>query len=72
MTWGNAGALAGLLAVVLPVLIHLLGRDPAARKPFPSLRFIEPSRLLPSRRSRLHDLIVLAIRCALLIAAVVA
>ncbi len=72
MTWGNAGALTGLLVVALPVIIHVLGRDPATRRRFPSLRFIEASRLLPTRWSRVHDPVLLTIRCALLTLAVAA
>ncbi len=72
MSWGSAGALTGLLLVALPVIIHLLGKDPATRRAFPTLRFIAASRLLPTRWSRIHDPLLLAVRCAVLAAAVVA
>ncbi|NBW66130.1 hypothetical protein EBR44_10255 [bacterium] len=72
LSWGSAGALAGLLLVALPVIIHLLGKDPATRRAFPTLRFIAASRLLPTRWSRIHDPLLLAVRCAVLAAAVVA
>lgn len=72
MSWGSVGALTGLLLVALPVIIHLLGKDPATRRTFPTLRFITASRLLPTRWSRIHDLLLLAIRCAVLTAAIVA
>jgi len=60
--WQNPWALLGLLAVAVPVLIHLLGRDKAPRHSFPSLRFIEIAELPPTRRTRLHDLLLLATR----------
>lgn len=72
MSWGSAGALAGLLFLALPIVIHLLGRDPAIRRVFPSLRFIEASRLLPTRWSKIHDPFLLAFRCAILACAVLA
>lgn len=72
MTWLNPWAWAGLVAIALPVLIHLLGRQPARRQRFPTLRFIGESRPLPTRRSRLHDLLLLGLRCAAIAAAVMA
>jgi len=54
------------------VLIHLLGRGHARVQPFPSLRFLERSKLLPTRRTRLHDLGLLAVRVGILLAAVTA
>ena len=39
-------AWAGLLALGLPVLIHLLGRVRARLLPFPTLRFVVSSRIV--------------------------
>lgn len=72
MIWQNPWAWLGLGAIAIPVLIHLLGRDKAPRRSFPSLRFIEISELPPTRRTRLHDLLLLATRVAIFAAAVVA
>ncbi|MDB4877893.1 MAG: putative rane protein [Gemmatimonadetes bacterium] len=72
MIWLNPWAWAGLLAVAVPVLIHLLGRGYARVQRFPTLRFLEASRLLPTRRTRVHDLVLLAIRAGVLVAAVAA
>jgi len=72
LSWGSAGALTGLLFIVLPVIVHLLGKDPAIRRHFPSLRFIAASRLLPTRWSRIHDPLLLFLRCAVVVFAVVA
>ena len=72
MTWLNPWALLGLVGVVAPVLIHLLARGHARTRRFPSLRFIEPSQLLPTRRTRIQDPLLLAIRCAIVALAALA
>ena len=65
MIWLNALALVGLAGIVLPVLIHLLARGRAKTYRFPSLRFIDPSQLLPTRRTRVQDPLLLALRCTI-------
>jgi hypothetical protein len=72
MTWGNGAAWLGIAFIALPVLIHLLGRGPARILRFPTLRFISTTRALPLRRTRLHDPLLLAVRIAILVAAVAA
>ena len=72
MIWLQPMAFVGLLALGLPVLIHLLGRNRAHSARFPSLRFVTASRLLPSRRTRLHDPLLLLVRVAILVTAVLA
>ncbi len=72
MTWLAPWAWAGALVVAGPILIHLLGRGNAPRVRFPSLRFLDGSPLLPTRWSRLRDPLLLAVRCAILLAAVAA
>lgn len=72
MIWQNPWAWVGVVAVALPILIHLLGRGHARVQKFPTLRFLEPSKLLPTRRSRIHDLLLLLVRVAILLAAVAA
>lgn len=72
MIWQAPWLWAGLLTVALPVLIHLLGRGTARRLPFPTLRFFGATRPLPTRSTRLHDLLLLAVRIAILTAAVAA
>ena len=72
MIWQNPSAWLGLASVAIPVLIHLLGRDKAPRRSFPSLRFIEIAELPPTRRTRLHDLLLLATRVAIFAFAVAA
>ena len=72
MIWAAPIALTGLALLALPVLIHLMGLGQAKPRPFPSLRFLEGSRLLPSRRTRIHDALLLILRLTVLTAAVVA
>lgn len=72
MSWGTPWAWAGLAGLALPILIHLLHRAPARRQPFPSLRFVDASRLPPRRRTRLHDVPLLLVRLAILTFAVLA
>lgn len=72
MIWANSWAWIGLGAIALPVLIHLLARGHARVQRFPTLRFLEASRLLPTRRTRVHDLWLLVTRAGILAAAVAA
>ena len=72
MIWQNPWAWTGLAFLALPVLIHLLGRGHAPRRVFPSLRFLPPSRSLPTRRKRVRDPLLLALRLGILSAAVFA
>ena len=72
MIWQNPWAWLGLIAVALPVIIHLLGRGHARVHRFPTLRFLAASRLLPTRRTRINDLLVMAVRASVLVVAVAA
>jgi len=66
MIWQNPWAWLGLSALALPLLIHLLGRGHARKARFPSLRFLPASQLLPTRRTRIHDPLLLLVRLAIL------
>lgn len=72
MRWMNPLAWLGLCMLALPVLIHLFSRRQTRVIPFPSLRFVAPSPLLPTRRMRLSDMTLLLIRLATLAFAVAA
>lgn len=72
MSWGNPWAWLAVAALTVPPLIHMLGRREAKKLPFPTLRFLEPSRLQPVRRTRIQDLALLAIRVGVLLVAVAA
>jgi Aerotolerance regulator N-terminal len=70
--WLNPAAWIGLVALAAPILIHILVQRRAERLPFPSLRFLQQTRLASIRRHVLEDLPLLAIRAAILAAAVAA
>jgi hypothetical protein len=72
MLWLNPSALFALAAVAAPILIHVLIQRRAERFPFPTLRFLQPTRLAAIRRHLLEDLPLLAIRISLVAAAVAA
>ena len=72
MLWLNPSALFALAAVASPILIHILIQRRAERFPFPTLRFLQPTRLAAIRRHVLEDIVLLAVRVALLAAAVAA
>ena len=72
MIWLNPAAWIGLIALAAPILIHILVQQRAERLPFPSLRFLQQTRLASIRRHVLEDLPLLAIRAAILAAAVAA
>src|SRR5688500_15911818 len=58
--------IAGVLAVALPVLFHLIRRAPQGRQAFGSLMFLSPSPPRLTRRSRLSNLLLLILRAAVL------
>ena len=72
MTWLNPSAWFAAAAIAAPILIHLLVHRRAERLVFPTLRFIQPSRLASMRRRMLDDIPLLAVRVAILLAAIAA
>jgi len=54
--------IAGLLAVSLPVLFHLIRRTPQSETPFSSLMFLSPSPPRITRRSRIEHWLLLVLR----------
>lgn len=65
-------ALVGLLALVAPIVIHILAKRRAQRIAFPTLRFIQPGRLVSVRRHVLEDAALLAVRMGILACAATA
>ncbi|MFN0056074.1 MAG: BatA domain-containing protein [Planctomycetales bacterium] len=59
--------LAGLTALSLPLLFHLVRRTPRGRQEFSSLMFLAPSAPRLTRRSRLDHLVLLAMRLLALV-----
>ncbi|HUR20722.1 MAG TPA: BatA domain-containing protein [Vicinamibacterales bacterium] len=72
MTWMAPWALLGLLAVAAPVLVHWLARHHAKRLRFPTIQFLTRTSPVSVRRYRLRDKRLLAVRMAIIVAAVVA
>ena len=72
MIWLAPWVLVGLLAVALPIAIHFLVRGRAKTQSFPTLRFMMRSRLLPTRRMQLNDLLLLLVRVTIIASAAVA
>ena len=72
MIWQNPWAWLGLAALAVPVLVHLLGRRSARAQRFPTLRFIEATPPVATRRTRLTDIPLMLVRIAMLAAAVAA
>jgi len=64
--------LAGLLALGLPVWLHLLRRRQSPPREFASLMLFEPRRESSVRQRRLRYLLLLALRCLVLAALVLA
>ena len=70
--WQTPAALFALAAVAAPILIHILVQRRAETFAFPTLRFLQPTRLAAIRRHVLEDAPLLAVRAAILVTAVVA
>ncbi|WP_153555579.1 BatA domain-containing protein [Roseimaritima sediminicola] len=62
MSWLAPAYLLGALAIGLPILFHLVRQRPRERMVFSSLMFLQPTPPRLTRRSRLDDLLLLALR----------
>jgi hypothetical protein len=70
ITFGTpAFLLAGALAALVPLALHLIRRRPPARAPLPTQRFLAPDPRTSVRVSRPTDLLLLALRMLLLVLA---
>ena len=58
--------LLGALAIAGPVLFHLIRRNTKEKFTFSSLMFLRPDLPCVTRKSRLEDILLLIVRCALL------
>jgi hypothetical protein len=56
-------ALAGLLAIAIPVVIHMINRERRETVAFPSLMFLRKIPYRSVRRQKLRHLLLLAVRC---------
>ncbi|MFM1768004.1 MAG: hypothetical protein RJA22_533 [Verrucomicrobiota bacterium] len=66
MSFLNPIMLAGLAAVAVPIIIHLLNRRRFQKVTWAAMRFIQASVQKNQKRMRLEDWILLALRCLLL------
>jgi hypothetical protein len=64
--------LAGVFAAALPVLLHLLKREPEPRVKFSAVRLLKQAPIELTRRRRMRDLVLFALRVAALILLAVA
>lgn len=58
--------LLGAAAIALPVILHLIRRSSRERMPFSSLMFLLPTPPRVTRRSRLENILLLILRCAVI------
>jgi hypothetical protein len=66
MSFLNPIMLAGLAAVSVPIIIHLLNRRKFQRVVWAAMRFLRNAVEQNQRRMRIEDMILLALRCLLL------
>lgn len=66
MSFLNPIMLAGLAAISVPIIIHLLNRRKFQKVVWAAMRFIQASVEKNQKRMRIEDLILLALRCLLL------
>jgi hypothetical protein len=67
MTFAAPLFLIAVLAAAIPVILHMINRQQAKNLPFPSLRFLKISAEKTRRRKRIHDLLLMLLRAALLL-----
>ena len=58
--------LAGAALIALPIVLHLVMRRESKLLTFPALRFVQQRRMLNQHRLRLRQLLLLALRCAII------
>jgi hypothetical protein len=72
VSWLSPAAWLGLASLAVPILIHLFARERNRRFWFPSLRFLQTSRVAALKQRRISDWPLLAIRLLILASAVTA
>ena len=66
MTFLHVAFLGGALAVVVPIVLHLIMRQQPRHLEFPALRFIKKRELANRRQVKLRHWLLLALRCAII------
>lgn len=72
MSFLTPAFLFGVLAAALPVALHLIGRRPDLRVVFPAVRLLKRAPAQETRRRRLRELLLLAVRVATVVLLAVA
>ena len=67
MTFAAPLFLMAALAAAIPVILHMINRQQAKNLPFPTLRFLKISAEKTRRRKRIHDLLLMLLRAAVLL-----
>ena len=67
MTFVSLGFLTAMLAAAIPVILHMISRQRAKDMPFSTLRFLRISAQKTRRRRRVHDVLLMLLRMAVLI-----
>ena len=72
LTFLNLGALFGLAAVSIPIIIHFLNRLQVKEVTWAAMRFLRESMQKNRRRLQIEDLLLLVLRCLLIILLILA
>ncbi len=67
MTFVHVAFLGGVLAIAVPIVLHLLMRQQPKHLEFPALRFIKRRESTNRRQMRLRHWLLLALRCAVIL-----
>ncbi|MHB8899908.1 MAG: BatA domain-containing protein [Thermoguttaceae bacterium] len=67
MTFVSAAFLLAAVAGAIPILLHMINRQQAKKLPFSTLRFLRISAEKTRRRKRIHDVLLMLLRMAVLI-----
>ncbi len=67
MTFAAPLFLLAALAAAIPIVLHMMNRQKARELPFSTLRFLKISVEKTRRRKRIHDVLLMALRAAVLL-----
>ena len=67
MTFAAPLFLIAALAAAIPLVLHMINRQRAKQLPFSTLRFLKISAQKTRRRKRIHDVLLMALRTAVLL-----
>jgi len=67
MTFAVPLFLIGAMAAAIPVVLHMINRQKAKKLPFSTLRFLRISVQKTRRRKRIHDVLLMLLRMAVLV-----